>query len=345
VRILGLSKKFAAKVFVCLLCAALLVAGAAAQQNTDDQDNAKSFVDSVAQTVYKLAWPTATYQRISDYGFEPAENGFDLTVTLSGLSGFDGSDLWLKIAFLFRNGKFADIQVRDDNAILMRPFVTSATLASVAVQLAQDYAKDQNQAQSPAPAETPQPPATDQAAPDTSSPQAAPAPAAGAAPDTTAQPGSADSTSQQAAPAGADPAAGFAGDIRIYLAAANGGFASLTVGDSHLTPDNLREWTLRAPAGAEIDCYPVQATLPVLDCPIYQSNKEDVDLMAAELTKDLNASLPEGWTSGGDATSNSDSSGRYVSFSGPGQLWAQLKPFASETSGQYWLHFQIVFPQ
>ncbi|MGB6743038.1 MAG: hypothetical protein WBE38_05205, partial [Terracidiphilus sp.] len=109
-RILGLSKKFAAKVFVCLLCAALLVAGAAAQQNTDDQDNAKSFVDSVAQTVYKLAWPTATYQRISDYGFEPAENGFDLTVTLSGLSGFDGSDLWLKIAFLFRNGKFADIQ-------------------------------------------------------------------------------------------------------------------------------------------------------------------------------------------------------------------------------------------
>jgi hypothetical protein len=331
VRILGLSKKFAAIMLACLLCVGLLATRAAAQQSTDDQDNAKSFIDSVAQSVYAMAWPTATYKSVSIDGFEPADGGFNVIVKLSGLSAFDNSDLWLKLAFLFRNGSLQDIQVRDDNAILVRPFATSKALGSIALQLAQDYAKDQNQAQpAPAPQEAPQP-QTDQAAPDASSPQAAPAPAADASPSAAAQP--------------ASNASGYANDIRAYLAAADGGFANLTVGDPQLSADNVREWTLRAPAGVQIDCYAGQVTVPMIDCPIYQSNKEDVDLLAADVAKDLNASLPQGWTSSGDAAYSSDPSSRYVSFSGPGQVWAQLKPSASETSGQYWLEFQIVFPQ
>lgn len=328
-RIAGLSKKIASIAFAVLLSAGLFVARAGAQQNATDQDNAKSFIGSMAQTVYAMAWPTATYKSVSIDDFEPADGGFNVIVKLSGLSAFDGSDLWLKLAFLFRNGSLQDIQVRDDNAILVRPFATSRALASAAVELAQDYARSQNQA--PAPQEAPPSQPTDQAAPDTSSQQAAPPQASVETPDAGAQP--------------ASSASGYANDIRAYLAAADGGFASLTVGDPHISADNVREWTLRPPAGAQINCYAGQVTLPIVDCPIYQSNKEDVDLMAGDVTKALNASLPPGWTSSGDAAYSSDPSSRYVSFSGPGQMWALLKPAASETSGQYWLEFQIVFPQ
>jgi hypothetical protein len=336
VRFSGLSKKFAAIALTGLLCVVLFAARAAAQQSTNDQDNATSLIDSIAHSVYAMAWPTATYKSVSIDGFEPADGGFNVIVKLSGLSAFDGSDLWLKLAFLFRNGSLQDVKVRDNNAILVRPFATTQAFASIAVQMAQTYARDQNQGPVPAPQEAPQAQATDRAVPDASSPQAVSAPPAAATPDAATQ-GSA------AQPASA--ADGYANDIRAYLAAADGGFTNLTVGDPHLSADNVREWTLRAPAGAEINCYAGQVTLPVIDCPIYQSNREDVDLMAGDVAKDLNASLPEGWTSSGDAAYSSDPSSRYVSFSGPSRLWAQLKPAAADASGQYWLEFQIIFPQ
>ncbi len=338
-RIAGLLKKLALRLLLCLLCIGLLAAGAAAQQNGSDQsnaqDNARSFIGSIAQTVYNLAWPTATYKRVSIDGFEPADGGFDVIVKLSGLSAFDGSDLWLKLAFVFRNGSLQDMQVRDDNAILVRPFATTKALASVAAQIADDYAKSQNQQQNAAPAPLP-----DNTVPDASSPQTVPAPATDAPSYPVAQPAPSESTTQPA-----PSTSGMAGDIRAYLAASTGGFGNLIVGEPHLTSDNVREWSLRAPDGVQIACYAGQVTQPVIDCPLYQSNKEDIDLMAADLARALNASLPPGWTSTGNAVYSSDPSSRYVAFYGPGELWAKLRPAASETSGQYWLDFQIIFPQ
>jgi hypothetical protein len=76
-------------------------------------------------------------------GFEPADGGFDVTVKISGQSAFDDSDLWVKLAFMFRNGKLYDIRVQDHNAILVPPFVTTTQMAKVAANLAKEYADEQ----------------------------------------------------------------------------------------------------------------------------------------------------------------------------------------------------------
>jgi hypothetical protein len=137
----------------------------------------------MAKTVYNLAWPTATYREVSIDGFEPADNGFDVLVKLSGQSAFDNSDLWVRLAFMFRDGKFYDIRVKDHNAILVPPFRTTMTLATVAAGLAKDYA-DQQAAQAanganpnPAPAAAD---ATSASPTDDSSPAPATAPSADA---------------------------------------------------------------------------------------------------------------------------------------------------------------------
>lgn len=340
-RIAGFLRKIVCRILVCLLCAGLLVTGARAQQSgnsqNNDPDSARSFIDSIAQTTYNLAWPTATYKSVSFDGFEPADGGFNIIVKLSGLSAFDSSDLWLKLAFLFRNGSLQDVQVRDDNAILVRPFATTKALAGVAAQLAEDYAKDQNQQQNAAPAAAP----AGNAVPDTGSTQAVPAPPADAPSSPAAQPAPAPQSAAQPAPSTAAVATG----IRAYLVASTGGFANLITGEPRLAANNVREWDLRTPDGAQITCYAGQVTRPVIDCPLYESNKEDVDLMAGDVAKAINASLPLGWTSSGNAVYSSDPSKGYVTFDGPGDLWAELRFSASDTSGQYWLEFEIVFPQ
>src|ERR1700733_5026801 len=39
-----------------------------------DRDAARSFLQSVGATIYKLAWPTATYQRIDFDGFQRVDD-------------------------------------------------------------------------------------------------------------------------------------------------------------------------------------------------------------------------------------------------------------------------------
>src|SRR5579862_1057019 len=175
-----LSKGIVARILICLLALGLPAVCAPAQQQSD-QDKATSFIDSMAQTVYAMAWPTATYKSVSIDGFEPADGGFNVIVKLSGLSGFDQSDLWVKLAFLFRSGGLQDVQVRDNNAILVQPFTTMKLLGGVVASLAQDYAKD-NQPAAPAPAPTEAAPSSDSApqatgAGDNGTPQPVTAPA------------------------------------------------------------------------------------------------------------------------------------------------------------------------
>jgi hypothetical protein len=135
-------RRIAAALFFAL--ATLACCRTTSAQATDaQQKDAYSLIDSMAKTVYNLAWPTAKYRDVSYAGIEPAEGGFDVLVKLSGQSAFDDSDLWVKLAFMFRNGAFYDIRVRDDNAILMRPFATTTALATTAASLAKQYADEQ----------------------------------------------------------------------------------------------------------------------------------------------------------------------------------------------------------
>jgi uncharacterized membrane protein len=108
---------------------------------TVEEKEARGFVGSMAAIVYSAAWPTATYESWEIKSFSPLYNGLDVLVKLSGKSAFGGK-LWLEIMFEFRDGTFHDIRVVNHNAILMKPFVTSITIAGITVKLAEEYSKD-----------------------------------------------------------------------------------------------------------------------------------------------------------------------------------------------------------
>jgi hypothetical protein len=132
-----------ARIFCFFLVVLAYALSAQAQDSQADERNATSFIDSVAKTVYGLAWPTASYRKVAYDSIDPADGGFDVVVKISGLSGIDNSDLWLRVAFMFRNGKFYDIRVKDHNAFWVPPFATTTTLAGVAANLAKSYAESQ----------------------------------------------------------------------------------------------------------------------------------------------------------------------------------------------------------
>ena len=114
--------------------------------NAGDRDSISHFVNSVAQTVYKMAWPTATYRDFSLDGIEPIEGGLNVLVTLNGLSGLDQSDLWVQLVFVIRNGGLDDVRVKNDNHILVAPFATTTALAGAAAEMAKEYAAQQQAA-------------------------------------------------------------------------------------------------------------------------------------------------------------------------------------------------------
>lgn len=129
-----------------LLCAFTVLAAhtqAQEQEEVNQKDKIASFMDSVASTVYKLAWPSATYKSWRFDDFRRTPGGYRLVLKLSGLSGFDGSDLWLKIGFLMNSDGLKDWSVVDHNAILMPPFKTSQAIGALGMQLAKQYAQSQ----------------------------------------------------------------------------------------------------------------------------------------------------------------------------------------------------------
>jgi hypothetical protein len=167
------------KCFCWLLLAFAACLHAQDADDTGQRKGISDFVSSVAHTVYNLAWPTATYRDFRLDSIAPVDGGFDVLVTLDGLSGIDQSDLWVQLVFLIRNGGLQDVRVKNDNHVLVPPFATSAALAGAAADLAKQYAQRQaNGAPAPdAPSEQlPDPYPTPHFAPQTVAPQQAPAP-------------------------------------------------------------------------------------------------------------------------------------------------------------------------
>jgi hypothetical protein len=123
------------RVLLALLLTPVL--GASAQNN--NHSDVENFVNSIAEPIYKLAWPTAAYREVSLGKIDRASGGYDVSLRLSGNSGFDGSDLWVDLVFLIRNGSLADVKVGDNNALIMPPFGT----LKATVQIADAFAKEQ----------------------------------------------------------------------------------------------------------------------------------------------------------------------------------------------------------
>ena len=64
-----------------------------------------------------------------------------------------GGNLWLDLVFEFRGGQFYDLRVVKHNAVLVPPFKTASAMASLAADLAQEFAS--SKPDTPAPAAAP----------------------------------------------------------------------------------------------------------------------------------------------------------------------------------------------
>jgi len=136
-----------------LICLLALSSRLATAQRTDDAQE-RSFIASVAATVYGVAWPSATYKDWRVKSVERQAGGLDVVVRLSGESMF-GGELWLDLVFKFRNGGFSDLGLREHNAILVPPFETAKTIGAVARDLINEAAANNRPAPALAPAPAP----------------------------------------------------------------------------------------------------------------------------------------------------------------------------------------------
>ena len=138
-----------------VLVVLLITVACAAQTNAQGPD--RGFFDSIAQFTYNMAWPTATYVKWNFDSVREVPGGYDVVLLLDGRSGFDKSDLWLKLGVALRSNGIDNIWVVDHNAILVPPFKTMQALGQLTADLEKQYQQSQQAQAHPAPS---QPPAT-----------------------------------------------------------------------------------------------------------------------------------------------------------------------------------------
>jgi hypothetical protein len=131
-------------VIVCLLFLQVTLVSQSRPQ-PDPKDVFTKIADSAAAAIYKIAWPTATYKHCELAEIRPANSGFDVIVKLSGLSGWDNSDLWLFLGFAFRDGDFKNMWVVKHNGN-WPPFATANALRRAGEELLKEYEQSVDQA-------------------------------------------------------------------------------------------------------------------------------------------------------------------------------------------------------
>lgn len=124
-----------ALVFLLLLC----TLSASAQSRNDQEAGVRGFFNSAAKMIYAAAWPSATYREWQLDNIRPVQGGLDVTLTISGQSGIDGSDLWVQLLVPFRNGSIGQPVVVQHNAFLFPPFRTTGIMLQLANNLASQY--------------------------------------------------------------------------------------------------------------------------------------------------------------------------------------------------------------
>ncbi len=150
-------------VLFSLMLAAWLCALTAAQsdQSGNQQDDHSDFFDSIAKTVYAMAWPTATYKGWHlELPIRDKDGGIDIVVRFYGQSSMPLEDeIWVDIAFAFRSWNLDHVLVVGNNAVWVPPFKTTSLLGGAMVQAFADYQKSHSAqpAQTSPPAESPSP--------------------------------------------------------------------------------------------------------------------------------------------------------------------------------------------
>ncbi len=331
-----LLKRPARTLLACLTLFASLALSASAQ-NSEDRSNARSFIESVAQSVYDLAWPSAFYKSVAIDRFEPTRNGFDVTARLDGISKLDGTVLWIRLDFMFRNGSLEDVRIVSHNGA-WPPFNASAW-AKIANNLVQLYADSQNQQQAnPAPGHAPAGSGLAPTPSGTASAQANTPPA----PDVAPQNSDTITDEDVEKALGIKPMSPEANSIRTYLTAANGGFFNLVSGDPKIVSEGYLDWPVKQFPGGGLNCHATKIELYLFACPMYRRPKSNVAATASQLIADLDGSLPEGWTFVHKTPTSADPN-EYAELKGPGGTYALIDAKPSPAGGDVWLIFEIWF--
>jgi hypothetical protein len=124
---------------------AWLAFGSAPLSAQQSEREARGVVNSMAGTIYNLAWPTAEYQGVTLGGPQRMYNGWDVPIYLYGKSAFSGDLLWLEVVVELRNGSLHDVRLGRDNAIIARPFATLATTAAIVAAVIEEQQSQQGQ--------------------------------------------------------------------------------------------------------------------------------------------------------------------------------------------------------
>lgn len=134
--------RLASVVVVLLLSSASSIAQTS--QDQKEREDADSLFRSIAGTIYKLAWPTATYKKAEFSGLQRVSNGIAVVMRLSG-EGLFGDDLWLKLGVVVNKDGIQDIKVIDHDALFAGPFATAKALGELVAELNREYSKQHTQ--------------------------------------------------------------------------------------------------------------------------------------------------------------------------------------------------------
>lgn len=126
-----------AVLFILTLFLSFGLAEPAHAQGTSTHEE-ESFVYSVGEFLFGLAWPTATYEKVRFGGARAVRGGQDIWMTLYGTSAFSGGELWVELVLEVRNGRIYDLRWGRHNGILAAP---GETVAFLAEDLAEELAK------------------------------------------------------------------------------------------------------------------------------------------------------------------------------------------------------------
>jgi hypothetical protein len=128
-------KKFLVSVCVILH---LTISSLYATTAEDDKNIVQYFSDGVANSIYKTAWPTATYKDVELLDSEDITGGYKVQIKFKGNSNMcmiGTCPLWFILEIkMDLEYSIKDMYVLKHNAIVQPPFKTSGAIASAILE-------------------------------------------------------------------------------------------------------------------------------------------------------------------------------------------------------------------
>jgi len=133
------------RVWVAVLVLAVGSFCGAARADDATPDWVQRLCNSVGETMYGFAWPTATYHGWSFAGLAPASDaGVDLAVRLDGESGWDGSYLYTFVILTVDANGIRNLRWGRNNGTFA-PGSTVRIMANAVADLERQYEASQTQ--------------------------------------------------------------------------------------------------------------------------------------------------------------------------------------------------------